>query len=232
MISTMNCPLCAYKTLLPFLQDHLRDYLQCPRCRLVAVPESQRLSRTEEKARYDLHRNDPNDPGYRSFLSRISDRILERIPPPARGLDFGSGPGPTLEIMLIQAGYEMKIYDVFYADHPEVFALEYDFVTCSEVVEHLFAPGPVLARLLALLKPGGLLAVMTKLVLDRERFKTWHYIRDPTHVCFFSRETFSWLAEAHGLGLEFAGPDVVLLHKPDKVPGSRFTTKQSKDPDF
>ncbi len=194
-------------------RDASRDYRQCLRCRLVFVPEAQRLDPVQEKARYELHRNDSNDPRYRKFLSRLQEQVCQRIASPARGLDFGSGPGPALAMMFRETGYEMQIYDIYYADQAEVLTRQYSFITCSEVVEHLYHPGPVLGRLLKSLIPGGLLAVMTQMIIDQERFSSWHYIRDPTHVCFFSRDAFHWFANVHGLSLEFPDKDIILLTK-------------------
>lgn len=54
---------------------------------------------------------------------------------------------------------------------------------------------------------------MTKLARDVDAFAHWHYKNDPTHVSFFSRETFSFLAERDGLEVEFVGNDVILLRK-------------------
>ena len=207
----MPCPLCHSSRSRLYYRDAIRDYRQCPRCRLVFVPEAQRLDPAEEKARYDLHRNDPADPRYRAFLSRLHRLVCRRIAPPARGLDFGSGPGPALAMMFRESGYEMQIFDVYYADHPGVLEREYDFVTCSEVVEHLYEPGRVLQELLVCLAPGGLLAIMTQMIIDRERFASWHYIRDPTHVAFFSRDTFSWFAEEQQCLVEFPDKDIILL---------------------
>jgi hypothetical protein len=52
--------------------------------------------------------------------------------------------------------------------------------------------------------------------LDR-RMRTWHYIRDPTHICFFAHASFRWLAESGALpdvaGVVFCGPSVVALIK-------------------
>ena len=31
-----------------------------------------------------------------------------------------------------------------------------------------------------------------------DRFATWHYRRDPTHVVFYREETFAWLAAHFG----------------------------------
>ena len=107
----------------------------------------------------------------------------------------------------------MAIYDIFYANNPAVFQQQYDFITATEVMEHLKKPMLELKKLWQCLKPGGLLGIMTKLVYDRQAFSTWHYKNDPTHVCFFSKATFFWLADTFKAKLEFAGKDVVLLEK-------------------
>ena len=62
-----------------------------------------------------------------------------------------------------------------------------------------------------MLKPRAYLGIMTKRVIDQQRFATWHYKNDPTHVCFYSVETFQWLANLWQAQLEFIGADVILL---------------------
>ena len=210
----MNCPLCNHENFVLFHKDPHREYKRCAQCALVFVPEEQRLTPEKEKAVYDLHQNLPHDQGYRKFLSRLFDPIAQRAQPGAKGLDFGSGPGPTLSIMFEEAGYDMAIYDIFYAEDPTVLQKKYDFISCSEVVEHLFQPGDVIKSLFSMLMPGGVLGIMTKLVIDQNAFAGWHYITDPTHVCFFSKETFHWLADLNGYDLDFFGKDVVILQKP------------------
>ena len=158
--------------------------------------------------------NDPDDPGYRRFLARLAEPLLERLPPGARGLDFGCGPGPALARMLQEAGHDVSLFDVFYAPEEAVFQRRYDFVTATEVVEHLARPGEELARLWSLLRPGGWLGVMTKLVRDRDAFARWHYKNDPTHIVFFSIATWRWWAVQAGAVLTFIGDDVMLLQKP------------------
>ncbi len=51
-------------------------------------------------------------------------------------------------------------------------------------------------------------------MLVAQAFGLWHYKNDPTHVCFFSRDTWQWWARQCGAGLEFIGSDVMLLQKP------------------
>lgn len=207
------CPLCACSRCEHFHRDARRDYYRCDTCRLVFVPPEQRLSPDRERAVYDQHQNRPDDLGYRRFLGRLFEPLARRLAPGARGLDFGSGPGPTLSLMFEEAGHPMAIYDPFYAPDPAVLERPYDFITATEVVEHLFAPGRELARLAALLPAGGWLGLMTKRVTDDEDFAGWHYILDPTHVVFFSETTFAWLARHLAMTVEFPAADVVILQK-------------------
>jgi SAM-dependent methyltransferase len=210
----MPCPLCLSGLTTLYFADIKRQYRQCGRCRLVFVPVSQHLTPEQEKAEYDLHRNSPQDAGYRKFLSRVFLPLSTKLPGPAKGLDFGCGPGPTLSVMFTEAGYAMDVYDKFYADHRRVFDEQYDFVTCTEVVEHFSTPGDTFELLFSLLKPGGWLGIMTKLVTDQSAFAQWHYKNDLTHIAFFSRDTFRWLANNRQCHLEFSGTDVILLQKP------------------
>jgi 2-polyprenyl-3-methyl-5-hydroxy-6-metoxy-1,4-benzoquinol methylase len=171
------------------------------------------LDPEQEKAEYDLHKNSAADPGYRQFLSRLSVPLLERLSPARQGLDFGCGPGPTLSLMLEQAGHFVALYDPFYQPGGDVLAAHYDFITATEVVEHLYQPGAELEKLWAMLDKGGYLGLMTKLVRDREAFASWHYKNDPTHVCFFSGPTWCWWAREHQAMVEFIGSDVILLQR-------------------
>ncbi len=115
--------------------------------------------------------------------------------------------------MLDEAGYPTAIFDPFYAPDSAVWNHRYDFVTTSEVAEHLHHPMRELERLWKVLRPGGWLGVMTKRVLNRDAFAAWHYKNDPTHVIFFAESTFAWLANRWQARLEVIGPDVVLLQK-------------------
>jgi SAM-dependent methyltransferase len=180
---------------------------------LVYVPPRYFADREAERAEYLLHENDPEDAGYRRFLSRLAAPLAERLPAAASGLDFGCGPGPALAAMMREAGFAMSLYDPFFYPDPAPLEQRYDFITATEVVEHLHRPGEELARLWGMLKPGGLLGIMTKLVLDRAAFANWHYKNDPTHVSFFSRDTWRWWGARQGAMPEFIGRDVILLRR-------------------
>jgi SAM-dependent methyltransferase len=177
------------------------------------VPDQYHLTPDEEKKRYDLHQNRPEDEGYKRFLSRLAIPLNSRLRPNSMGLDFGSGPGPTLSKMLKDKGHTVDIYDYFYATDKTIFDKQFDFITATEVFEHLRKPLETIELIWRLLKPGGTFGIMTKLVKDREAFSTWHYITDRTHICFFSEKTFMWLSNKLIARLEFIGSDVILLTK-------------------
>ncbi|MDV7104129.1 class I SAM-dependent methyltransferase [Vibrio sp. TH_r3] len=209
----LPCPLCEDVNSKHYYKDKKRDYFQCNRCKLVFVPIDQRLDSDAEKLIYDLHENIPSDEGYRRFLSRFSVPLIERLSPKSNGLDFGCGPGPALSMILQESGYNMSLYDIYYYPDREALKKTYDFLTATEVIEHLYYPNIVWQDWLNLVKPSGWIGIMTKLVVDVEAFSKWHYKNDLTHVCFYSRSTFQYLAERDKLQLEFVGNDVILLRK-------------------
>ena len=207
------CPLCRHKRIETYFADRTRRYLRCHHCCLVFVPECEWLGAEEEKAVYDLHRNDPQDRGYRQFLSRLSAPLIEKLGPPKQGLDFGCGPGPTLSLMLEAQGHRVDLFDPIYQCNDEVFSRSYDFICATEVVEHLRNPDATFSVLFTLLKKGGWLGIMTKLVLNRTAFGAWHYIRDLTHICFYSGKTFEYLSRRYNAEMQIVGKDVILLKK-------------------
>lgn len=217
-MNNMKCALCGNKQTEWIYRDdtrmdYLRDYYICDECSLIFVPPDQRLSADEEQSRYDMHENDPEDPRYRIFLNRMFNPMAERINPESYGLDFGSGPGPTLNIMFEEAGHSVRIYDPFYANDSSVFNDTYDFITTTETAEHLFDPLMELDRLWNCLKAGGYLGIMTKRHRGRDSFKNWHYKNDDTHVVFYHEETFRWLGRRWASEPEFLRSDVVIFQK-------------------
>ncbi|MCW7753498.1 class I SAM-dependent methyltransferase [Desulfobotulus sp. H1] len=209
------CPLCHSADSAVFFRGKRRLYLRCGECLLVFVDPVFHLSSSAEKAVYELHENDPEDEGYRRFISRLVIPLNQKLGERGRkGLDFGCGPGPALPRMMAEAGHSMAVYDPFFAPDASVLEELYDFITCTEVVEHWNVPAWTWPFVLGMLRPGGWLGIMTKLVLDGEAFARWHYKNDPTHVSFFSRETFSYLAQKGGLRVIFEGKDVILMQKP------------------
>ena len=214
---TTCCPLCLSGAIKSYYNDRKRYYLQCDCCDLVFVPRAYWLSPDAERAEYDLHENNADDQGYRQFLSRLSVPLLERLDlslvGECKGLDFGCGPGPTLSLMLEEKGAAMALYDPFYFNNKTVLDRTYDFICATEVAEHLSNPKKEFAQLFSMLKSGGWLGLMTKMVKNQQAFSRWHYINDPTHICFYSRATFEFIAAQVGAGVIFVANDVILLQK-------------------
>jgi len=182
-------------------------------CSLVYVLEDKHLDEISEKARYDLHTNSSDDAGYRKYLSKVSNPVLQRISKEAQGLDFGSGPGPTLSLLFEEAGHIMNIYDHFYAKDETVLNQSYDFITSTEVIEHLYKPSEVLDKLWDMLNRNGLLCVLTQPYVEEAKFSQWYYKNDPTHVCFFCLDTMRWLEKKWQAELEIISKDIFIFKK-------------------
>jgi hypothetical protein len=178
---------------------------------MVYLDPALRLSSEDERGRYDLHQNNPEDPDYVAFLRRLADPMVERLRPGARGLDFGCGPAPVLAAILTAAGFPCEAYDPFYFPDPGPLSHQHDFIACSEVVEHLHDPAATFTHFASLLSSGGTLGVMTRFLPEDTPFADWWYRRDPTHVCFYAASTMRWIATRHGWSLELPRPDVALF---------------------
>lgn len=208
------CVVCEGGPLAPFVSVQARDYLRCPDCAATVLAARHRLSPALENAHYLHHENDPDDPRYRAFLSKLADPLMARLEPGSKGLDYGCGPGPALAAILREAGYEVALYDPFFAADTGQLTEVYDFVTCTEAAEHFHAPAEEFARLRGLVRPGGWLALMTSFQTDDGRFVGWHYRKDPTHVVFYREQTFRYLAKAWGWTFEIPAKDIVLMRRP------------------
>ena len=211
---TIACPLCLSVQTEGYFQDKIRSYLACNRCYLIFVPEKYHLDNLQEKAIYDFHQNSPEDVGYQQFLTKLLIPLTSKLPTAANGLDFGCGPGPTVKPMLESEGFTVSNYDVYYPSDEGALESHYDFITCTEAIEHFNHPHQELMLMDSLLKPQGVLGFMTKRPTGKEAFANWHYKNDQTHICFFSEETFQWIADWLGYSLEFPGKDTAILRKP------------------
>lgn len=213
MSTTPSCPLCREHQTFWLVQVEQRDYYRCPTCQLRFLDPDAHPGPEAERAVYDLHQNDPADPGYRRFLAQLAEPLLKKLPPDSRGLDFGCGPGPALAAMMIEAGHRVALYDPLYVPDAGVLEGHYDFVTCTEVAEHFHDPAREFERLDALLRPGGWLGIMTRFQTEDDRFADWHYRRDPTHVVFYRTETMEWLGQRYGWEIETWPPGIVVARK-------------------
>ncbi len=214
--SIPNCPLCANGAAELFHRDRKRNYFRCLQCDLVFVPPEFHLDPEAEKARYDFHSQSLKDSGYRVFLNRLFNPLEKKLSPGARGLDFGCGQTPTLSMLFEEAGYTCDNYDLHYFNNPPALEKKYDFLTCSETMEHFQRPSEEFERFLRLVKSGGWIGIMTQLRNEAPPFEKWFYKDDATHICFFSRLTFQWLGKTCNLHAEFHPDSVVLFQMPVK----------------
>lgn len=199
---TLACPLCESQPVAPYVEISKENltYSHCGVCDLVFMNPQSHLKSEAERERYVIHENTIETPGYQDYLNRLRLPFQKYLKGGESGLDYGCGPGPVLAELLRREGYEMQIYDPFFAPERSVLKREYDFVTCTEVVEHFNAPRKEFATLAGLLRVGGHLGVMTQKRPDSaEAFIKWHYRRDPTHISFYNDKTMTWIAQAHGL---------------------------------
>lgn len=192
-----KCPLC-YGSGEVLFKDPGSLYHQCGQCSAVFLDEACHVSREDEKKRYEKHNNDVNDPGYQKFVEPLVRKVQEKFTPEHKGLDYGSGPGPVVAMMLRNKGYSIELYDPYFRDDHAVLQKKYDFIVCCEVIEHFNRPAGEFERLRSLLRPGGAVVCMTDLYSQDTFFEKWYYRNDPTHVFFYHEKTLLWIKSKYG----------------------------------
>ena len=206
------CTLCGNHVIFRLrAEQDKRIYYSCDQCQLIFVDPGMYLSRDEEKERYLQHNNGIDQPGYVRFLNRIIEPTLDFLKPGMTGLDYGCGPVPTLSRLLARAGITCYDYDpLFQKEHP----LEaYDFIFATECFEHFFKPALEIRKIVELLKPAGYLCIMTERYENVERFRTWYYKRDPTHVSFYHWNTFLFISRQFGFDIQYHDRNRVIILK-------------------
>ena len=212
-LSEWPCPLCG-TAVAPAIVVGRTRYAQCPECDLISLDPSLRPLPLDEVLRYTSHHNDADNEGYRSFLARLANPVRSRLSVGTEGLDFGCGPSPVLAGMLTETGCPTVGYDPVFEPRAERLLRQYDFIVCSEVVEHFHHPASAFTLLGGLAVAGGLLGIMTRFHQPGVPFATWWYRRDSTHVCFYSEATMRWIAAHHGWSVEIPETDIVLFTIP------------------
>ncbi|NLN45029.1 MAG: class I SAM-dependent methyltransferase [Clostridiaceae bacterium] len=197
------CPVCGAVARTLLHPADRRVFHRCGGCGFSWLDAAHQLCADEERARYRLHRNTEDDPGYVAYLRGFIERALRPHLPtgPCDALDFGCGPTPVLARLLEQdLGCRTAVYDLyFFPQTPEPGTL-FDLVTATEVAEHLSDPVAAFRELAGLLRPEGILGIMTLLSPEDDvAFLDWFYLRDRTHRAFYSRGALACLAGASGL---------------------------------
>tara|TARA_Y100000746_G_C15452233_1_gene427667 strand:- start:194 stop:823 length:630 start_codon:yes stop_codon:yes gene_type:complete len=209
----VSCCVCESPLVGLFLEVEEKTYWQCKDCMVIFLDPKFRLSPSEEKYRYQQHNNDIYDEKYRLFLSKLYKPLKERLKQGSRGLDFGCGPGPALAEMFKEDGFHVDLYDPFFFKDESVFSETFDFITCTETIEHFFEPAEEFKKLDKILTKEGYLAIMTTFLEEEKDFGQWHYRKDPTHVVFYQFQTFKVIASNMNWTLEIPEKDVVVFKK-------------------
>ena len=209
----MHCTICKNESVVVFKTIEQTKYWKCNFCKAKFVDRAHRLDAENEKKRYDQHNNVVEDLAYRSFLSKLTDPLKAKLSPGDKGLDFGCGPGPALADMMQSDGYGMEIYDPFFFPNQDALSKKYDFITCTETAEHFFNPHDEFQSIDDLMVEGGWFGLMTCFMTEDELFEGWYYRRDPTHVSFYSEQTFEVIASQRNWNYEIPEKDIVLFNK-------------------
>ncbi|MFW5995501.1 MAG: class I SAM-dependent methyltransferase [Spirochaetia bacterium] len=206
-----TCPLCGGHTEVRYHENTARHYRWCLECDLISVVPEDRVSRESETNRYLEHDNGFHKTGYVRMLSGFLDTAVdpwvpqphnERAGPP-RLLDYGCGYAPVMTAIARGRGYQARGWDPFFLPDSRALQQSYDAVAACEVIEHVAFPGNAFSRVRALLRPGGIFAVRSSLHPStwKDFFRFW-YIRDRTHVSYFSRATVEYCARRFGFTVE------------------------------
>ena len=209
----MKCIVCNNNSIEVFKIIDKKKYWKCNFCLAKFLDKAHYLNSLDEKSRYLEHNNEIKDVSYRSFLSKLSNPLKEKLSIDDKGLEFGCGHGPALADMLKLDGFDIELYDPFFFPNNEIFLKKYDFITCTETAEHFYDPFKEFNILNDLLIAGGWLGLMTCFMTDDSLFENWQYRKDPTHVVFYTRETLEVIAAQRNWTCEIAAKDIALFCK-------------------
>ncbi len=198
----MECIICAHATYTLKHPNLHTKYHLCKRCGFISKDVKDHLSQEQEFKNYELHENSIEDERYVAYFEKfLQEAVFPFVNEGKEALDFGSGPSPVLaQLMARDYGYNYTLYDKFYAPNTAYKGKKYDLITSTEVIEHIADPVPVFKEFRELLADDGILAVMTLFAPDVEdNFFGWHYLRDKTHISFFTPKAMGILADTAGL---------------------------------
>lgn len=199
-MKTIRCKICAAPIKNTSILKNSRVFYNCDDCGFISLDSRFYLSSDQEKARYDLHENSSENSDYIKLLEDFMKAAVEPYSV-QKILDYGSGPNPVLAKLLRERGYEVDIYDPYYAPWDPSNNSSYDMIVSTETFEHFRDPLKEFQRIKNLLKPQAYLAIMTSFACNHEEFKAWRYKDDETHISFYSMQSFRKLAELFDLGI-------------------------------
>ena len=196
-----KCKICHCNTII--VRDDKTDkiYYRCLNCDYIFMDDKHYLDASLEKRHYDNHNNNLESLGYvKMFEKLIEEFVFSDVKNIKTVLDFGCGEGEVLPILLERGDISCDKYDLFYFPQKVYENKKYDLIVSTEVIEHLSSPLEIIKELLLSLNKDGYLLFMTCFhPSNDEKFLKWFYIKDVTHIGFFSIKTFEYLANEFGL---------------------------------
>ncbi|MCE9686205.1 class I SAM-dependent methyltransferase [Shewanella sp. AS16] len=208
-----RCPLCHSQDAAFFHQDKKRAFYACEHCGLIFADAGSHLPPAAEKHRYGRARANAKQRQLAQFILPLLSQLAQQQAGRLRGLNFGRVLDDASLSNLEAAGHTLKQYDPFFAPDHEALRQRYDFVCSYRVFEHFQDPLKEWSLISRLLNPGGWLAISTPLLTDLAGFAKWHYKNNLTHVSFYQRRTFEFLAQKGDFALLFAAKDLILMQK-------------------
>lgn len=188
---------------------------KCHHCQLVFSDAASHLPPIVEKQRYQKSGRG-KQPALTQFLISLISQCEQDSNTPLSGLNFGRVLEPNSLSNIGYHQHKLSQYDPFFAPDHELLKQHYDYICCYKVFEHFRFPFKEWSLLGDMLKPGGWLAISTKLLTDIGSFDKWHHKNNLTHVSFYQRSTFEYLAQQAGFKLLFAPNDLILVQKPSE----------------
>jgi 2-polyprenyl-3-methyl-5-hydroxy-6-metoxy-1,4-benzoquinol methylase len=221
------CPVCGQTGAFDWLKapDRLHGrqekytLVRCPACSIVWLnnppkPEQMHLHYTEayDKLISAAGQNSPGRWGFR--LEAIAQHKQS-----GALLDLGCSSGAFLELMRgeswklygiemsaevartaeAKSGAEVFVGSILDAPFPPA---SFDVITCFDVLEHLYEPRRVMARVSEWLKPGGIFYVLVPNINSAEGRvfgSYWHGLELPRHLFHYSPASLKFLAKTAGL---------------------------------
>lgn len=200
----VNCLVCEMETESLYHSKFDMLYFQCKKCGFIFKDRHKILPSSDEFACYEGHENSIEDPRYVAFFLKFLTKAVFPFFNGGEALDFGSGPEPVLaQILRKYFRIKVDIYDKYYAPYPVFEEKEYDMILCTEVAEHLDDPQHYFALFSKHLKKEGMLSIMTLIKQQEQDFLSWHYMRETTHISFYTKESLEYLAEKNGLAIVY-----------------------------
>ena len=207
------CNVCKNNEVASFTKVDNLIYWRCQVCEAILLDPKHYVSPAIEKKHYLKHNNKIDENGYMNFLLKLINPIRNKICDEDRGLDYGCGYAPALAYILKQDGINMELYDPFFFPNNLVFLQKFNFITCTEVVEHFFNPYQEFKKIDGILAKNSFLAVMTTFIPKNEKFEDWYYRRDPTHVVFYNEKTFEIIASQRKWKTEYPEKNIIIFKK-------------------